>query len=271
MRTLEAALLCGLRGEPVHHPPLTVMGRDTPKDTPARSTCYLPAAPPARHGLEDLYLFAVFAFDHMADVDHAAVAAVGFFLLGGWVRGCASEWIARGGYPYLGHSSGSASPSTRPLAELSPSAVALRTCSWARRNSLRSSSSSSGTAPIEPYSRRFRLPLSETPARAMMILPTSSSVSASSGSTPAAANISSALPSSTTKTSPVSSSVASLLQSVKTWLPYSPPPRTFSSSASCAPNLPSSSISAERIWNRKNFPSGRSVRSRYPNLADTLT
>jgi hypothetical protein len=57
---------------------LSAKGRDTPKDTPARSTCYLPAAPPARHGLVDLYLFTVLAFDHMADVDHAGDAAVGW-------------------------------------------------------------------------------------------------------------------------------------------------------------------------------------------------
>jgi hypothetical protein len=74
------------------------MGRDTPKDTPARSTCYLPAATTARHGLEDLYLFAVFAYEKVADVDHAAVAVagdtpleagvVGFdgvVVIGGWV------------------------------------------------------------------------------------------------------------------------------------------------------------------------------------------
>jgi hypothetical protein len=72
----------------------TPMGRDILRGVPARSTCYLPAAPPARHGLEDLYLFAVFADDQMADVDEALVAGVGVLVVveveimisGRWVR-----------------------------------------------------------------------------------------------------------------------------------------------------------------------------------------
>ena len=34
------------------------------------------AAAAARHDLKDLYLFAVFAFDEVTDIDHAVVAAV---------------------------------------------------------------------------------------------------------------------------------------------------------------------------------------------------
>jgi hypothetical protein len=45
------------------------------------------AAAAAADRLEGLYLFTVLTFDHVADVDHAGVAAVGCFLFGGWVRG----------------------------------------------------------------------------------------------------------------------------------------------------------------------------------------
>src|SRR3712207_4887980 len=58
------------------------------------------ATPAAGHGLEVLYLFAVFASDQVADVDHAAVAVAGdtpleagvvgldgVVVVGGWVRG----------------------------------------------------------------------------------------------------------------------------------------------------------------------------------------
>ena len=61
------------------------------------------SASPARNGVEDLYLFAVFGDNEMADVDEALVAGVGtqaletrvvrlygvVVILSGWLRGCA--------------------------------------------------------------------------------------------------------------------------------------------------------------------------------------
>ena len=73
------------------------------------------AATAARHCLIDLYVFAVFAFDQVADVDHAAVAGagdtpleagvVGFdgvVVVGGWVPGWARLSGVHRGHPFCG-------------------------------------------------------------------------------------------------------------------------------------------------------------------------
>jgi hypothetical protein len=62
----------------------------------------LAVAPSARHGLDDLYLFTGFAFDQVADVDHANKAAVRLsvlILVGATARRV--EGISRNGYPDL--------------------------------------------------------------------------------------------------------------------------------------------------------------------------